>query len=146
MVRNFRKITSIFDKINSILFVVYMNKLITFIILLILPFNHALSETNWITKKKFINQKKIEKIENQFANGLISKDQCVSKKSKLLNLKITSKNICDNVKVVKKNKKDLEEDISIEKIKKDLKDNENKKNNSWISKKKKIYKIERIIK
>ena len=113
-----------------------MSKLIIFIILLTLPFDHVLSETNWITKKKSNNQKKIEKIENQFANGLISKDQCVSKKSKLLNLKITSKNICDNVKVVKKNKKDLEEDISIEKIKKDLKDSKNKENKSWITKKK----------
>ena len=55
-----------------------MNKLITFIVLLILPFNHVLSETNWITKKKSTNQK-IEKIENQFANGIISKAQCVSK-------------------------------------------------------------------
>ena len=121
-----------------------MNKLITFTVLLILPFNHVLSETNWITKKKSTNQKKIEKIENQFANGIISKAQCVSKKSKLLNLKITSKTICDNVKVVKKNDKDLEESISIEKIKKDLENNENNKNNSWISKKKKeIYKIEK---
>ena len=82
-----------------------MSKIIIFIILLTLPFDHVLSETNWITKKKSNNQKKIEKIENQFANGLISKDQCVSKKSKLLNLKITSKNICDNVKVVKKKQK-----------------------------------------
>ena len=121
-----------------------MNKLITFIVLLILPFNHVLSETNWITKKKSNNQKKIEKIEDQFANGLISKAQCVSKKSKLLNLKITSKTICDNVKIVNKKEKNLEEDISIEKIKKDLENNKNKKNNSWISKKKKeIDKIEK---
>ena len=90
-----------------------MSKIIIFIILLTLPFDHVLSETNWITKKKSNNQKKIEKIENQFANGVISKAQCVSKKSKLLNLKITSKTICDNVKIVNKKEQNLEEDISI---------------------------------
>ena len=54
---------------------------------------------------------RLEKIENQFANGVISKAQCVSKKSKLLNLKITSKTICDNVKIVNKKEQNLNDTL-----------------------------------
>ena len=79
-----------------------MNNLLKYIfcIILLLQFSTNISaETKWITKKKSTNKLKIEKIEKKYADGNLSKSECVKEKSKLLKLPKVSKTICDNVEV-----------------------------------------------
>ena len=97
-----------------------MNNLLKyiFVIFLLLQFSTNISaETKWITKKKSTNKLKIEKIEKKYADGNLSKSECVKAKSKLLKLPNISKTICDNVKVKvakKENKSDLDKEVDID--------------------------------
>ena len=63
---------------------------------ILLSNQHAWS--SWITKKSDTSEK-VESIENEYADGLISKSECNKQKSKVLKLKKVSETICDNVKV-----------------------------------------------
>ena len=52
----------------------------------------------YITKKSDTS-KAVERIEKEFANGNITKAECVKQKSKALKLKKVSETVCDNVEV-----------------------------------------------
>ena len=97
------------------------------------------NEKKWITKKKSKNKKEIEKIEKMYAEGYLSKSECVKAKSKLLKISKSSKTICDNVevKLVKKEtKSDLEKEV--DNLSKQLEDSKKKKKKkTWKKKKKK---------
>ena len=73
-----------------------MNNLLKYIffIFLLLQFSTNISaETKWITKKKSVNKLEIEKVEKMYADGYLSKSECVKKKSQLLKLPKVSKTI-----------------------------------------------------
>lgn len=113
-------------------------KYIIFVFLLFQLSTNTNAETNWITKKKSTNKKEIEKIEKMYADGFLTKTDCVKAKSKLLKIPKVSKTICDNVKV-KFAKKEEETDLDkqVDEIKKQLEEsNKKSKKKSWISKKK----------
>ena len=61
--------------------------------------NVKLASSKYITKKKSNNTKAIEEIENLYANGFLSKKECVRAKVKILKLPSSSPSLCDNVKV-----------------------------------------------
>ena len=64
------------------------------------PNNVKFASSKYITKKKSNNTKAIEEIEkNLYANGFLSKKECVRAKVKILKLPSSSPNLCDNVKV-----------------------------------------------
>ena len=69
----------------------------------------AIEKTDLILKQRAAKkeQEEIEKVEKMYADGYLSKSECVKAKSKLLKLPNISKTICDNVevKVAKKEKK-----------------------------------------
>ncbi len=97
----------------------------------------------YITKKSDTS-KSVEKIEKDYANGKISKSECIKKKSKILKLAKVSQTICDNVtvKVVKKSKyiqKKSKEEKKVEYIKKKEK-KEKKIKKKFTDKKKKLSK------
>ena len=79
-----------------------MNNLLKYIFFIFLLFQFSTNisaETKWITKKKSKNKQEIEKIEKMYADGYLSKSECVKAKSKLLKLPNISNTICDNVEV-----------------------------------------------
>ncbi len=67
----------------------------------------------YITKKSDTS-KIVIKIENDYADGKISKAECNKKKSKALKLEKVSKTICDNVEVINEKKEEL---IKLERMK-----------------------------
>ena len=102
------------------------------------------AKKNWITKKKSTNKKEIEKIEKMYADGFLTKADCVKAKSKLLKIPKISKTICDNVKVkVAKKEEKTDLDKQVDEIKKQLEVFKKKEKDlskdtkSWITKKKK---------
>ena len=90
-----------------------LSKYIFFVILLFHFSTNIYAETNWITKKKSSNKKEIEKVEEMYADGFLTKSECVKAKSKLLKIPKISKTICDNVKV-KVAKKEEKTDLFLE--------------------------------
>ncbi len=94
--------------------------------------NVKLASSKYITKKKSNNTKAIEEIENLYANGFLSKKECVRAKVKILKLPSSSPNLCDNVKVkvVHKDDKAIKQNTFITK-------KEKKKKKSYITKKEK---------
>lgn len=113
-------------------------KYIIFVFLLFQLSTNTNAETNWITKKKSTNKKEIEKIEKMYADGFLTKADCVKAKSKLLKIPKISKTICDNVKVkVAKKEEKTDLDKQVDEIKKQLEESKKKnKKKSLISKKK----------
>ena len=92
-----------------------MNNLLKYIFFIFLLFQFSTNisaETKWITKKKSTNKLEIEKIEAMYADGYLSKSECVKAKSKLLKLPSISKTICDNVDI-KSSKERKEKQIRI---------------------------------
>ena len=65
-----------------------------------------LASSKYITKKKSKNTEAVERIEEMYSQGLLSKKQCVKAKVKILKMKNSLSTICDNVKVVKIHKDD----------------------------------------
>ncbi len=113
-------------------------KYIIFVFLLFQLSTNTSAETNWITKKKSSNKKEIEKVEQMYADGFLTKSECVKAKSKLLKIPKISKTICDNVKIkVSKKEEKTDLDKQVDEIKKQLEESKKKnKKKSWISKKK----------
>jgi len=108
---------------------------------LIFFINVSFGWSAYITKKSDTS-KLVEEIEKDYANGKISKPECVKKKSKILKLAKVSQTICDNViiKVVKKSKyiqKKSKEEKKVEYIKKKEK-KEKKIKKKFTDKKKKL--------
>jgi len=65
-----------------------------------------LASSKYITKKKSKNTEAVQRIEEMYSQGLLSKKQCVKAKVKILKMKNSLSTICDNVKVVKIHKDD----------------------------------------
>ena len=114
--------------------------------------SNQVASASWITKKSDTSEK-VEKIEKEYADGLITKSECNKQKSKVLKLSKTSETICDNVEVKvaksewikKKSKEEVKKEKSnyLQKKEKETKKEfvKKKKNLSksikkWISKKK----------
>jgi len=91
----------------------------------------------YITKKSDTS-KAVERIEKEFANGNITKAECVKQKSKELKLKKVSETVCDNVEV-KTVKAESKEKKKVEYIKKKEK-KKKKAKKEFIKKAKKISK------
>ena len=107
------------------------------------PNNVKFASSKYITKKKSNNTKAIEEIENLYANGFLSKKECVRAKVKILKLPSSSPNLCDNVKVkvVHKDDKAIKQNTFITKKEKRKKiiyyKKEKEKRKSYITKKNK---------
>ena len=106
--------------------------------------NVKLASSKYITKKKSNNTKAIEEIENLYANGFLSKKECVRAKVKILKLPSSSPSLCDNVKVkvLHKDDKAIAQNKFITKKEKEKKKSyitkkEKEKRKSYITKKNK---------
>jgi len=99
---------------------------------ILLSNQHAWS--SWITKKSDTSEK-VESIEKEYADGLISKSECNKQKSKVLKLKKISETICDKIK---------EKDAQTSKKKKKSKEEIKKEKSNYIEKKEKETKKEFI--
>jgi hypothetical protein len=67
--------------------------------------------SKYITKKKSNNTKAIEDIENLYSEGLLSKDECIRAKVKILKLPNASSTLCDNVNVKVLHKDDKPKEV-----------------------------------
>ncbi len=100
------------------------------------------STSKYITKKKSNNTKAIEEIEDLYANGFLSKKECVRAKVKILKLPNTSSSLCDNVKVkvVHKDDKPVTQNNYITKKEKEKRKSYIKKKSKEVEKKQNIKK------
>ncbi len=105
------------------------------------PVKYA-STSKYITKKKSNNTKAIEEIEDLYANGFLSKKECVRAKVKILKLSNTSSSLCDNVKVkvVHKDDKPATQNNYITKKEKEKRKSYIKKKSKEVEKKQNIKK------
>ena len=71
-------------------------KYVFYIALLVQVSTSVNAESQWI-KKKINKAIEIEKIEKMYADGSITKAECIKEKSNILKLPSVSKTICDNV-------------------------------------------------
>lgn len=67
--------------------------------------------SKYITKKKSNNTQAIEDIENLYSEGLLSKDECIKAKVKILKLPNASITLCDNVNVKVLHKDDKPKEV-----------------------------------
>ena len=116
---------------------VILKKLTFFSLIAFVLININYTYAAYITKKSDTS-KAVERIEKEFANGNITKAECVKQKSKALKLKKISETICDNVEV-KTVKTESKEEKKVEYIKKKEK-KEKKAKKKFLKRTKKISK------
>ena len=116
---------------------VILKKLTFFSLIAFVLININYTYAAYITKKSDTS-KAVERIEKEFANGNITKAECIKQKSKALKLRKVSETICDNVEV-KTVKTESKEEKKVEYIKKKEK-KEKKAKKKFLKKTKKISK------